>query len=150
MKLDIKFLNERLRKEYGIMYGSEGAAGIDLRACIDAPLVLLPNQVILISSGIAINPNSNQYAGLVIPRSGLGHKKGLVLGNLIGLIDSDYQGEIKISAWNRSNTTLTITPYERIAQLVIVPVCVVGFNIVDEFTSLSERGSNGFGSTGTD
>lgn len=128
-------------------YGTAGSAGLDLRACLSEPLTLKPGQVELIPTGLAIHLADPGLAAMILPRSGLGHKEGIVLGNLVGLIDSDYQGELKISAWNRSAKEYTIKPTERIAQLVIVPVVQVGFNIVQSFNS-SDRGSGGFGSTG--
>lgn len=128
-------------------YASDGSAGLDLRACVDATLVIDPGETHLIPTGIAIYIRNPGYAGLIVPRSGLGHKHGIVLGNLVGLIDSDYQGQLFVSCWNRGDKTYTITEGERIAQLVIVPVAQVKFNQVDCFTS-SERGEGGFGSTG--
>ncbi|MDR1350110.1 MAG: dUTP diphosphatase [Zoogloeaceae bacterium] len=144
--MDIKILDARLKADPP-HYASAGAAGLDLRACIDAPSQLLPGQTLLIPTGMAIHLDDPGLAALVLPRSGLGHKHGIVLGNLVGLIDSDYQGEIMVSAWNRGNHAFVIEPLERIAQLVIVPVLQVGLNIVDEFTP-SARGAGGFGSTG--
>ncbi len=128
-------------------YGSPGAAGLDLRACIDAPLHLEPGDSSLVPTGIAIHLGNPGYAALVLPRSGLGAKHGIVLGNLVGLIDSDYQGQIFVSAWNRGKNAFTIQPLERIAQMIIVPVQQVAWNIVDDFES-SSRGAGGFGSTG--
>ena len=128
-------------------YGSPGAAGLDLRACLDAPLTLEPGDSKLVPSGIAIHLADPGYAALVLPRSGLGAKHGIVLGNLVGLIDSDYQGQIFISVWNRGSAAFTIQPMDRIAQLVVVPVQQVEFNLVEEFGS-SRRGGGGFGSTG--
>lgn len=128
-------------------YASDGSAGLDLRACVDSSLVIEPGDTHLIPTGIAIYIRDSGYAGLIVPRSGLGHKHGIVLGNLVGLIDSDYQGQLFVSCWNRGDKTYTISEGERIAQLVIVPVAQVQFNQVDSFTS-SERGSGGFGSTG--
>ena len=144
--LDVKLLDARLRAQPP-KYSTTGAAGLDLRACIDAPLSLPPGASELVGSGMAIHLADPAYAALVLPRSGLGHKHGIVLGNLVGLIDSDYQGEIKVSVWNRSATPYTIEPLERIAQLVIVPVLQVGLRFVDAF-SATERGASGFGSTG--
>ena len=129
-------------------YATPGSAGLDLRACIDAPVTLEPNAWQLVGTGIAIHLGDPAYAAMILPRSGLGHKHGIVLGNLVGLIDSDYQGELKISAWNRSETAFVLEPMERLAQLVIVPVVQARFNIVDEFTQASERGAGGYGSTG--
>ena len=128
-------------------YGSPGAAGLDLRACLDAPLTLEPGDSQLIPSGIAIHLADAGFAALVLPRSGLGAKHGIVLGNLVGLIDSDYQGQVFVSAWNRSKAAFTIQPMDRIAQLIVVPVQQVEFNVVDEFGT-SSRGAGGFGSTG--
>ena len=128
-------------------YGSSGAAGLDLRACIDAPLTLQPGDSQLVPSGIAIHIGDPGYAALVLPRSGLGAKNGIVLGNLVGLIDSDYQGQVFVSVWNRSKTAFTIQPMDRIAQMIIVPVQQVEWNVVDEFEA-SSRGAGGFGSTG--
>ena len=128
-------------------YGTAGAAGLDLRACLDAPLELKPGDSQLVPSGIAIHIGDPGFAAIVLPRSGLGAKHGIVLGNLVGLIDSDYQGQVFISVWNRGHTAFTIQPMDRIAQLVVVPVQQVEFNLVDEFQS-SGRGAGGFGSTG--
>ena len=128
-------------------YGTPGAAGLDLRACLDAPLELHPGDSQLVPSGIAIHIGDPGYAAVVLPRSGLGAKHGIVLGNLVGLIDSDYQGQVLVSVWNRSGAAFTIQPMDRIAQLVVVPVQQVEFNVVEEFQS-SSRGAGGFGSTG--
>jgi len=128
-------------------YGSSGAAGLDLRACIDAPLTLQPGDSQLVPSGIAIHVGDADYAALVLPRSGLGAKSGIVLGNLVGLIDSDYQGQVFVSVWNRGKNSFTIHPMDRIAQMIIVPVRQVEWNVVDDFES-SSRGAGGFGSTG--
>lgn len=128
-------------------YATPGSAGLDLRACIDTPIELKPGQTELIPTGMAIHIADNAYAAVILPRSGLGHKHGIVLGNLVGLIDSDYQGQLFVSCWNRGQATFTVNPMERIAQLVIVPVQRVNFNIVESF-SASERGDGGFGSTG--
>lgn len=146
MKLDLKILDARMR-DYLPAYATPGSAGLDLRACIDAPITLEPGQTVLVPTGLAIHVGDAGHAALILPRSGLGHKHGIVLGNLVGLIDSDYQGELMISTWNRGHTTFTLNPMERLAQLVIVPVVQAQFNIVDEFIS-SERGAGGFGSTG--
>lgn len=145
-KLQVKVLDERIR---GMLphYASPGAAGLDLRACIDEPLALQPGQSTLVPSGIAIHIGDPGYAALVLPRSGLGAKNGIVLGNLVGLIDSDYQGPLMISVWNRGTGAFTIQPLDRIAQLVIVPVLQVEFEVVEEFAA-SARGAGGFGSTG--
>lgn len=128
-------------------YATPGSAGLDLRACLDAPVTLEPNAWQLIGTGIAIHLADPAYAAMILPRSGLGHKHGIVLGNLVGLIDSDYQGELKVSAWNRSSTAFVLQPMERLAQLVIVPVIQAQFNVVETFTG-SERGEGGYGSTG--
>ena len=145
-KLDVKILDARIR-EMLPQYGTPGAAGLDLRACLDQPLTLNPGDSQLVPSGIAIHLGDPGYAGIVLPRSGLGAKNGIVLGNLVGLIDSDYQGQIFISLWNRGQAAFTIQPMDRIAQLVVVPVQQVEFNLVEEFGS-SRRGAGGFGSTG--
>ena len=129
-------------------YATPGSAGLDLRACLDEPLELKPNAWQLVPTGISVYIKDPGYAALILPRSGLGHKHGIVLGNLVGLIDSDYQGELMVSAWNRSSVAFTIEPMERIAQLVIVPVLQAQFNIVQEFSAASERGEGGYGSTG--
>ena len=147
MKLDVKILDARLRQAMPA-YATPGSAGLDLRACLDAPLTLPANAWQLVPTGMAIHLNDPAYAALILPRSGLGHKHGIVLGNLVGLIDSDYQGQLMVSAWNRSDVAFTIEPMERIAQLVIVPVVQAQFQIVDEFASASERGEGGYGSTG--
>jgi dUTP pyrophosphatase len=128
-------------------YATPGSAGLDLRACLDAPITLEPNGWQLVGTGIAIHLADQAYAALILPRSGLGHKHGIVLGNLVGLIDSDYQGELKISAWNRSDTPFVLQPMERLAQLVIVPVVQAQFRVVTEFAA-SQRGEGGYGSTG--
>jgi len=145
-KLEVKILDERIR---GMLphYASVGAAGLDLRACIDSPLNLNSGESHLVSSGIAIHVGDPGYAAVVLPRSGLGAKNGIVLGNLVGLIDSDYQGPLMISVWNRGKSAFTIQPLDRIAQLVVVPVVQVEFEVVEEFTA-SARGAGGFGSTG--
>jgi dUTP pyrophosphatase len=144
--IDVKILDPRM-KELLPAYATQGSAGLDLRACIDAPLVLEPGQTVLIPTGLAIHVADPGYAAMILPRSGLGHKNGIVLGNLVGLIDSDYQGQLMVSTWNRGHAAFTLQPLDRLAQLVIVPVLQVGFNVVDEFAS-SERGAGGFGSTG--
>jgi len=146
MKLDLKILDARMR-DYLPAYATPGSAGLDLRACIDASVTLEPGQTTLVPTGLAIHVGDPGYAALILPRSGLGHKHGIVLGNLVGLIDSDYQGELMISTWNRGQTAFTLNPMERLAQLVIVPVVQAQFNIVDDFAA-SERGAGGFGSTG--
>ncbi len=145
-KLDIKILDPRLRDQLP-QYATGGAAGLDLRACIDQPITLAPGQTELVPTGIAIHLDDPSLAAVVLPRSGLGHKHGIVLGNLVGLIDSDYQGQIFISTWNRGNAPFVLNPFERLAQLVVVPVVQVELNIVDEFEQ-SARGDGGFGSTG--
>ncbi|MES2000138.1 MAG: dUTP diphosphatase [Pseudomonadota bacterium] len=145
-QIDIKLLDARLR-DFLPGYATPGAAGIDLRACIDAPISLAPGQTELVPAGMAIHIGAPDLAAVILPRSGLGHKHGIVLGNLVGLIDSDYQGQLFISVWNRGQETFVINPLERIAQLVMVPVVQVGFNIVDDFAA-SARGEGGFGSTG--
>jgi dUTP pyrophosphatase len=146
MHLDIKILDERLKSNLPA-YATAGSAGLDLRACLDAPLQLLPNAWQLVPTGMAIYLADPAYAAMILPRSGLGHKHGIVLGNLVGLIDSDYQGQLMVSAWNRSDTAFTIEPMERIAQLVIVPVVQARLRVVAEFPA-SERGEGGYGSTG--
>ena len=146
MDLDVKILDERMRSQLP-QYATPGSAGLDLRACLDAPLSLAPNAWQLVPTGIAIHLRDPGYAAVLLPRSGLGHKHGIVLGNLVGLIDSDYQGQLMVSAWNRSSLAFTIEPMERIAQLVIVPVVQARFEVVDSFAT-SDRGAGGFGSTG--
>ena len=147
MRIDVRILDERLRSMMPA-YATPGAAGLDLRACVDAPLVIEPDTTHLVRTGMAIHLADPGYAALILPRSGLGHKHGIVLGNLVGLIDSDYQGELMVSTWNRGSAPFTLNPLERLAQLVIVPVVQAHFNIVDEFPA-SERGAGGFGSTGS-
>ena len=147
MKLDVKILDARLR-DMMPAYATAGSAGLDLRACLDEPLTLAPNAWQLVPTGMAMHLKDPAYAALILPRSGLGHKHGIVLGHLVGLIDSDYQGQLMVSAWNRSEVAFTIEPMERIAQLVIVPVVQAQFHVVDEFTQASERGEGGYGSTG--
>jgi dUTP pyrophosphatase len=144
--IDVKVLDPRLH-DTPPRYSTSGSAGLDLRACLPKALTLAPGDTRLVASGIAIHLGDPGLAALVLPRSGLGHKHGIVLGNLVGLIDSDYQGEIMVSVWNRGREAFTIQPMERIAQLVIVPVLQVGLNIVEDF-AVSERGAGGFGSTG--
>lgn len=144
--IDLKIMDNRL-KEHLPSYATPGSAGLDLRACIDHVLTLQPGDTELIPTGIAIHIGTPDLAAIILPRSGLGHKHGIVLGNLVGLIDSDYQGQLFVSCWNRSKSAFILNPMERLAQLVIVPVVRVGFNIVDDFES-SERGEGGFGSTG--
>lgn len=147
MKLDVKVLDPRIAAQMP-EYATPGSAGLDLRACLDAPLTLAPNAWQLVPTGLAIHLANPAYAALILPRSGLGHKHGIVLGNLVGLIDSDYQGQLMVSAWNRSDVAFTIEPMERIAQLVIVPVVQAQFNLVTEFSASTERGAGGYGSTG--
>ena len=144
--VDLKLLDARLAEQLP-QYATPGSAGLDLRACIDAPLVLAPGQAELIPTGIALHLAHKHLAAMVLPRSGLGHKHGIVLGNLVGLIDSDYQGPLMVSCWNRGSAAFTIAPLDRIAQLVIVPVVHANFHVVSEFTT-SARGEGGFGSTG--
>jgi dUTP pyrophosphatase len=147
MNLDVKILDARIAAQMP-HYATPGSAGLDLRACLDAPLTLAPNAWQLVPTGMAIHLKDPGYAAMLLPRSGLGHKHGIVLGNLVGLIDSDYQGQLMVSAWNRSDVAFTIEPMERIAQMVIVPVVQATFNVVNEFAATSERGEGGYGSTG--
>lgn len=147
MQVNLKILDERMA-DILPEYATPGSAGLDLRACIDKEITLFPGQTELIRTGLAIHINNPGYAAMILPRSGLGHKHGIVLGNLVGLIDSDYQGELMVSVWNRSNDNFTLEPMERLAQLVVVPVQQVQFNIVQDFDE-SARGAGGFGSTGT-
>ncbi len=147
MHIDVKILDPRLADQLPT-YATPGSAGLDLRACLGEALTLQPNAWQLIPTGMAIHLADPGYAALILPRSGLGHKHGIVLGNLVGLIDSDYQGQLMVSAWNRSPTAFIIEPMERIAQLVIVPVVQAQFNVVSEFTAVTERGAGGYGSTG--
>ncbi|WP_428422959.1 dUTP diphosphatase [Methylibium sp.] len=144
--IDLKVLDPRLADQLPA-YATPGSAGLDLRACLHAPMVLEPGRTELIPTGLAIHIGDPGLAAMILPRSGLGHKHGIVLGNLVGLIDSDYQGPLMVSCWNRGTTAFTVQPLERIAQLVIVPVVQARFRVVDEF-GLSERGEGGFGSTG--
>src|SRR5918911_849321 len=143
--IEVRILDPRLREQLP-EYATPGSAGLDLRACLSAPLTLAPGDTELVPSGMAIHLDDPGLAAIILPRSGLGHKQGIVLGNLVGLIDSDYQGQIFVSTWNRGKTAFTIQPMERLAQLVVVPVVQVGFDIVDEFHA-SSRGAGGFGST---
>jgi dUTP pyrophosphatase len=147
MKIDIKIMDDRMASQLPA-YATTGSAGLDLRACLDASITLQPNAWQLIPTGIAIYLDNPSFAAMILPRSGLGHKHGIVLGNLVGLIDSDYQGQLMVSSWNRSPTPFTIEPMDRIAQLVIVPVVQAQFNVVNEFGATSERGAGGYGSTG--
>lgn len=144
--IDLKVLDERVAAHLPA-YATPGSAGLDLRACLDAPLVIAPGQTVLIPTGLAVHIADPALAAMILPRSGLGHKHGIVLGNLVGLIDSDYQGPLMVSCWNRGSTAFTVQPLERIAQMVIVPVVQARFRRVDEF-SRSHRGDGGFGSTG--
>lgn len=146
-RIRLKVLDERLRAQLP-GYATPGSAGLDLRACLDRPLMLAPGDTALVRTGIAIHIADPALAALVLPRSGLGHRHGIVLGNLVGLIDSDYQGELMVSVWNRGNEAFTVSPMERVAQLVIVPVVQASFEVVDGFDD-SARGVAGFGSTGT-
>ena len=146
MQVDLKILDERLRDALPA-YATPGSAGLDLRACLDAPLTLQPGDAQLIPTGLAMHLADPGYAAMILPRSGLGAKHGIVLGNLVGLIDSDYQGQVFVSLWNRGSAPFTLEPMERIAQLVVVPVVQVAFEVVDSFEQ-SERGAGGFGSTG--
>ena len=145
-RIDVRILDARLR-ESPPHYATPGAAGLDLRACIDAPLTLAPGDTRLVPTGMAIHLADPGLAAMILPRSGLGHKHGIVLGNLVGLIDSDYQGQIFVSTWNRGREPFTLNPLDRLAQLVVVPVLQVAFDVVDEFSE-SQRGAGGFGSTG--
>jgi dUTP pyrophosphatase len=147
MKIDVKVLDPRLQDQLPA-YATPASAGLDLRACIEAPMTLAPGQTELIPTGLAVYIADPGYAGLILPRSGLGHKHGIVLGNLVGLIDADYQGPLMVSAWNRGQSAFVLNPMERLAQLVIVPVQQVTFNVVTDFPS-TDRGTGGFGSTGT-
>ncbi len=147
MHIDVKVLDPRVADQLP-HYATPGSAGLDLRACLDAPLTLAPNAWQLVPTGLAIHLADPGFAAMILPRSGLGHKHGIVLGNLVGLIDSDYQGQLMVSAWNRSTTPFTIEPLERIAQMVIVPVVQAQFRLVTGFDQSSERGAGGYGSTG--
>ena len=145
-KIDVKILDPRM-KELLPAYATAGSAGLDLRAAIREPLTIAPGATHLVPTGLAIHIGDPAYAAMILPRSGMGHKHGIVLGNLVGLIDSDYQGQLMVSTWNRGQAEFTLQPMERLAQLVIVPVLQVGFQVVEEFTD-SQRGAGGFGSTG--
>lgn len=148
IRVALKILDPRVGREFPLpAYATEGSAGMDLRACLDAPLTLEPGATAMISTGIAIHLDDPGHAAVLLPRSGLGHKHGIVLGNLVGLIDSDYQGQLMISCWNRSREAFTIAPGERVAQLVVVPVARATFEVVDDFVA-SARGAGGFGHTG--
>ena len=144
--IDIKILDPRMKDQLPA-YATEGSAGLDLRACIDEAITIDAGATVLIPTGLAIHVADPGYAAMILPRSGMGHKNGIVLGNLVGLIDSDYQGQLMVSTWNRGQSAFTLNPMERLAQLIVVPVMQVGFNVVDEFGT-SERGAGGFGSTG--
>ncbi len=146
--LQVKIVNRKIGVDIPLpTYSTEGSAGLDLRACLDEPLRLNPGETSFVPTGLAIHIEDPGYAAMILPRSGLGHKHGIVLGNLVGLIDSDYQGELIISVWNRGNAGFSIKPGDRVAQMIIVPVCQASFNIVEEFTATS-RGASGFGSSG--
>lgn len=148
MKVQVKVLDARLGQEWPMpTYATQGSAGLDLRACVTEPTVIEPGQTILVKTGLAIYIEDTGFAGLILPRSGLGHKHGIVLGNLVGLIDSDYQGELMVSVWNRGQAAFTLEPGERLAQYVLVPVVQAEFEQVDEFVA-TERGAGGFGHTG--
>ncbi|WP_417502538.1 dUTP diphosphatase [Marinobacter sp.] len=147
--LQVRILDDRIGNGIAFPeYATEGSAGLDLRACLDSPITLAPGETVLIRTGLSIHIADPSLAAMILPRSGLGHKHGIVLGNLVGLIDSDYQGELMVSCWNRGNTAFTVDVGERIAQLVLVPVIQADFEIVSEF-DVSSRGEGGFGSTGT-
>ena len=147
-KIQLKILDARLGNEFPLPhYATDGSAGMDMRACLDGPLVLQPGETHLIPTGLAIHIEEGGLAAMLLPRSGLGHKHGIVLGNLVGLIDSDYQGQVYVSCWNRGNESFTVEPGERIAQMVIVPVVHADFEVVDDFVA-SDRGAGGFGHTG--
>jgi len=147
-KLQVRILDDRIGTQIPLpAYATEGSAGLDLRALLDAPLVLNPGDTVLVRTGLAIYIEDSGYAGLILPRSGLGHKHGIVLGNLVGLIDSDYQGELMVSCWNRGQTAFTLNPGERLAQYVLVPVVQAEFEIINEFVA-SDRGAGGFGHSG--
>lgn len=147
--IQVKILNPKVGEQFPLpQYATDGSAGLDLRACLDGPIDLLPGATTLLPTGLAIHIGDPSKAAMILPRSGLGHKHGIVLGNLVGLIDSDYQGELMVSCWNRGNEPFTIQPGERIAQLVIVPVVQAEFDIVEDFV-VSDRGEGGFGHTGT-
>ena len=147
MNIDVKIIDPRMQGQLPA-YATAGSAGLDLRACLDAPLLLAPNAWQLVPTGIAVYLKDPGFAAMLLPRSGLGHKHGIVLGNLVGLIDSDYQGQLMVSCWNRSDVPFTIELMERIAQMIIVPVVQAQFNVVTEFEALSARGEGGYGSTG--
>ena len=147
-RIQLRILDPRLGKDFPLPdYATAGSAGVDLRACVDAPLTILPGQTVLVPTGMAIHIDDPGLAAVILPRSGLGHKHGIVLGNLVGLIDSDYQGQLMVSCWNRGNDAFELEPGTRLAQMVVVPVVQVGFEVVDEFHA-SRRGEGGFGHTG--
>jgi dUTP pyrophosphatase len=147
-RIQLRILDPRLGKDFPLPdYATAGSAGVDLRACVDAPLTILPGQTVLVPTGMAIHIDDPGLAAVILPRSGLGHKHGIVLGNLVGLIDSDYQGQLMVSCWNRGNDAFELEPGTRLAQMVFVPVVQVGFEVVDEFHA-SRRGEGGFGHTG--
>ncbi|KAA1048332.1 dUTP diphosphatase [Pseudocitrobacter sp. 73] len=147
-KIDVKILDPRIGQEFPLpTYATPGSAGLDLRACLDSAIVLEPGQTTLLPTGLAIHITDPSLAAMMLPRSGLGHKHGIVLGNLVGLIDSDYQGQLMVSIWNRGQTTFTIEPGERVAQMIIVPVVQAEFNLVEDFDA-TERGEGGFGHSG--
>lgn len=151
MKLQLKILNEKIGNDARFplpQHATTGSAAVDLRACIDDTITIQPGETHLIGTGIAVYIADPNYAGLILPRSGLGHKHGIVLGNLVGLIDSDYQGELMVSVWNRGDTPFTLEPAERLAQYMVVPVQQVRFDVVDEFSDASDRGAGGFGHSG--
>lgn len=151
MKLQLKIVNNKIGHDERFplpKHATNGSAAVDLRACIDEPLTIHPGETQLVGTGIAVYIADPNYAGLILPRSGLGHKHGIVLGNLVGLIDSDYQGELMVSVWNRGNTAFTLEPAERLAQYMVVPVQQVKFDVVEEFSDNSTRGSGGFGHSG--
>ena len=145
-KLQVKIMDERMRSQLP-QYATPGSAGLDLRACLEKAIDIAPGQTLLVPTGISIYINDPRYCAMILPRSGLGHKHGIVLGNLVGLIDSDYQGQLMVSTWNRGNASFRLEPMERLAQLVIVPVMQIEWSIIDEFAT-SDRGEGGFGSTG--
>ena len=144
--IDLKILDPRM-KDFLPAYATTGSAGLDLRACVETPMTIEPGQTVLVPTGLAIHIGDPGYAAMILPRSGLGHKNGIVLGNLVGLIDSDYQGQLMVSTWNRGQSTFSLQPMDRLAQLIVVPVLQVGFNVVEDFAT-SDRGAGGFGSTG--
>lgn len=144
--IDLKILDPRMN-DFLPAYATAGSAGLDLRACVEAPMTIEPGQTVLVPTGLAIHIGDPGYAAMILPRSGLGHKNGIVLGNLVGLIDSDYQGQLMVSTWNRGQSSFTLQPMDRLAQLIVVPVLQVGFNVVEDFAT-SDRGAGGFGSTG--